>query len=286
MTDGGVRAPPRDRGLRSGSASRVAVAVDLDLDLDLEVVVPPRSCYLTRVPVPRRALLEALVVAALATALVTLASAFLPDKWIATSVGLLFFGATWLTVWRGDDDLVRHHGLAFGGLVLPGPIDPKRLARDAVRAFGWALALAAICFVPFYIGFRAWAHWVWHAHQPFVFPPFTTRFASDAAAQLLIVALPEEAFYRGYVQTRLDDAWAPSLRLFGARVGPSVVVTSAIFAAGHFATIHDPARLAVFFPSLLFGWLRARTGGVGASIGFHALCNLFSESLMRGFGLG
>jgi membrane protease YdiL (CAAX protease family) len=55
---------------------------------------------------------------------------------------------------------------------------------------------------------------------------------------------------------------------------------------GHVATIHDPGRLAVFFPSLVFGWLRARTGGVGAAIAFHALCNLFSESLMRGYGLG
>jgi CAAX protease family protein len=231
-------------------------------------------------------LVEALVVAALATGLVTLASAFLPDRWIATAVGLLFFASTWLTVWRGDDELVRHHGLSFGGLVLPGHIDVGRLAGDAARAIGWALALAAVCFVPFYVGFRAWAHYVWHARQPFVFPPFTTRLASDAAAQLLIVALPEEAFYRGYLQTRLDDAWPRGIQLLGARVGPSLVVTSAIFAAGHFATIHDPARLAVFFPSLLFGWLRARTGGVGASIGFHALCNLFSESLMRGFGLG
>jgi membrane protease YdiL (CAAX protease family) len=44
-------------------------------------------------------------------------------------------------------------------------------------------------------------------------------------------------------------------------------------------------RLAVFFPALLFGWLRARTGGIGASVVFHALCNLYVLSLMRGFGL-
>jgi membrane protease YdiL (CAAX protease family) len=36
----------------------------------------------------------------------------------------------------------------------------------------------------------------------------------------------------------------------------------------------------------VFGWLRARTGGVGAPVAFHALCNLLSESLMRGTGLG
>ena len=46
-----------------------------------------------------------------------------------------------------------------------------------------------------------------------------------------------------------------------------------------------PARLAVFFPSLLFGWLRARTGGIGTSVIFHAMCNLFVAVLARGYGL-
>ena len=69
---------------------------------------------------------------------------------------------------------------------------------------------------------------------------------------------------------------APSL-------GPAILVTSVVFALGHFATIHEPARLAVFFPSLAFGFLRARTGGVGAGIVFHAACNVFSELLGKGF---
>jgi membrane protease YdiL (CAAX protease family) len=234
----------------------------------------------------RRAWLPAIGMAALVTGAVTLGSAFLPDRWVATVVGLLFFGATWVTVWRRDDETVIRHGLAFGGLVLPGRIDWKTIGREALRALGWALALAAVCFIPFFLGFRAWAHWVWHVQHPFVLPMPTARIGSEVAAQLLIVALPEEAFYRGYLQTRLDDAWPGRVRLLGAQVGPSVIVTSAVFALGHYATIHDPARLAVFFPSLVFGWLRARTGGVGAPLAFHALCNLFSESLMRGYGLG
>jgi membrane protease YdiL (CAAX protease family) len=79
--------------------------------------------------------------------------------------------------------------------------------------------------------------------------------------------------------------WAPRWRVLGATVGPSIFVGSAIFALGHFATIREPARFAVFFPALLFGWLRARTGGVGASVAFHALCNVFSETLGRGYGV-
>jgi membrane protease YdiL (CAAX protease family) len=41
----------------------------------------------------------------------------------------------------------------------------------------------------------------------------------------------------------------------------------------------------VFFPSLLFGWLRARTGGIGAGTAYHASCNLFASLLGRGYGL-
>ncbi len=51
------------------------------------------------------------------------------------------------------------------------------------------------------------------------------------------------------------------------------------------ATLPYAARLAVFFPSLLFGWLRSRTGGIGASTVFHALCNTWSELLGVGYGL-
>ena len=64
-----------------------------------------------------------------------------------------------------------------------------------------------------------------------------------------------------------------------------LILTCAAFALGHVLTEPNPGRLAVFFPALVFGWLRARTGGVGASIVFHALCNLFASTLGRGYGL-
>jgi hypothetical protein len=108
---------------------------------------------------------------------------------------------------------------------------------------------------------------------------------NETFGQVVIIALPEEAFYRGYLQSRLDDAFPWRVRLLGAKVGVGLLVGSVIFALGHFATIREPTRLAVFFPSLVFGWLRARTKGIGAGIAFHASCNLFSELLGRGYHL-
>jgi membrane protease YdiL (CAAX protease family) len=109
--------------------------------------------------------------------------------------------------------------------------------------------------------------------------------ARDAGSQLLGVAFPEEVFFRGYLQSALDRVWPPRFRLLGARLGPGLLVASAVFALGHLLTDPHPTRLAVFFPSLAFGFLRARSGGVGAAIVFHAACNLFASYLGRSYGL-
>lgn len=227
------------------------------------------------------ALMEALGVTAVVTALATAASLFVPPKHGASAVGLTFLAAVWLMVWRRDDARVERFGVAFGGLVLPGKLELRAVFGALLRAVGWALLFACVTFVPFFVGWRWW----WDAGAEFHFVMPADEWLNEIAGQLLIIALPEEAFYRGYVQTRLDEAFPRKIQVFGAAVGPSLLVTSALFAVGHFATIHNPARLAVFFPSLLFGWLRARTGGVGASVLFHAACNVFSATLGRGYGI-
>jgi membrane protease YdiL (CAAX protease family) len=86
------------------------------------------------------------------------------------------------------------------------------------------------------------------------------------------------------LQSALDDRWPPKLKVLGAEVGYGLLVSSAIFALGHIATEPQWSRLAVFFPSLLFGWLKARVRGVGTPALFHASCNVFSAHLARGFG--
>lgn len=221
-----------------------------------------------------------LLVAAVTTAVVTAASYLAPERYAATLVGVGFLASTWICVLRHDEHSVRAHGLSLGGVLEPTAIDPARLVRATLRAFAWAALLMAIAFPLFALGYRAY----WHPHAAFTWrwPP---SIVDEVAGQLVVIALPEEAFFRGYLQSALDRAWSPRIRILGAEVGPGLLVASAIFALGHLLTIRHPARLAVFFPALVFGWLRQRTGGIGASIAFHASCNLFSAALARGFGL-
>jgi membrane protease YdiL (CAAX protease family) len=103
------------------------------------------------------------------------------------------------------------------------------------------------------------------------------RFALSALSQLVVVAIPEEIFFRGYLQVRLVRVWRPTRRLWGAPVGQALVVTSALFALGHLLVIPRPQRLAVFFPALVFGWMRGRTGSIAAGATFHALCNVVAD---------
>ena len=98
---------------------------------------------------------------------------------------------------------------------------------------------------------------------------------------LLVIALPEEYFYRGYLQTRFHDLFGdtdsdkPKSFLGFSRAN---WLTSAFFALGHvlipIGGTFSVARGAVFFPSLIFGWLRDRTGSIIAPVIFHAAANM------------
>jgi membrane protease YdiL (CAAX protease family) len=111
-----------------------------------------------------------------------------------------------------------------------------------------------------------------HLHLP-------DKFGLIAASYLIVTAIPEEVFFRGYLMERLERVWPPTRAVLGAKVGWALIVSSVLFAVSHVAVIPNPQRLAVFFPALLFGWMRARTGSIAAGALFHALCNLLSDVL-------
>ncbi|MFO0613540.1 MAG: MrtC family glutamic-type intramembrane protease [Polyangiaceae bacterium] len=214
------------------------------------------------------------------TAIVTLASYVAPKDYSATAVGMIFLGATYVLVLRHSAAFIRAHGLALGGLFEPRQLDPKELFVDAVKALGVALLLFAVVAAPFVIGFRFY----FHARGSFDFSTLKS-IPKDALGQMLVIALPEEAFFRGYLQTSLDTLFVAKRRILGADLSLALPLASLIFAVGHVLTRPDPSRLAVFFPALVFGYLRARTKGIGTSLCFHALCNLLSGALAEGYHL-
>lgn len=204
----------------------------------------------------------------------------LPDSISATAVGFAFLAVTYFLVLRTDDsERIASYGLSLGGLFEPKPLSATRILRDVGVATLWALGFALVFLPPFWLGFLWW----WHIETPFHLAR-SSSLAGDFSGQLLVIALPEEAYYRGYLQSALDEVWKPRWRILGAELGPGLVATSALFALGHLCTEFNAARLAVFFPSLVFGFLRSRTRGIGAGLVFHALCNLFASYLAQSYG--
>ncbi len=203
---------------------------------------------------------------------------------------LLFFG---LALWRARKDPggARRFGIDLGGVVEPSE---EELARTdghgvgigralldalpgALRETAIALAIALVIFPPFALGFQLW-------HQPL--HPFRLALPDDLAAfvlaQLVMIALPEEAFFRGLVQTRLHDVWPPRHKLLGVSCDArALVLQAALFALVHLAAEPRLDKLATFFPGLLFGWLRAWRGGIGAALVLHALSNVLADILVR-----
>lgn len=145
-----------------------------------------------------------------------------------------------------------------------------------LREIGFALGLSAVVLPVYVLGFYLWRQ----PQQPFVWrlPPDGWLFL---VAQVVLVALPEEAFFRGYLQTRLQDVW-PARALLPPRLG-ACVVQALLFALLHMLVDGHPARAVVFFPGLVFGWLRQRRRGIEAAIVFHALCNCLAFLLTHGW---
>jgi uncharacterized protein len=216
---------------------------------------------------------------ALATTLgVALIARLVPDTYASTAVGLSFCAVTYFCVLQKDSQEIVSHGLALGGLLLPEPLVPKRLGASALKALKWCALSAGLWFPLFVGGYLLW----WKPHTEFHLRPGEAPL-DELFAHVLAIALPEEMFYRGYLQSRLDRVWPPRFRVLGTKVGYGLLLSSAIFALGHLVTTPVISRLAVFFPSLMFGWLRARTRGIGAGVLFHAACNLLTAYLGRGF---
>lgn len=95
-----------------------------------------------------------------------------------------------------------------------------------------------------------------------------------------IVALPEEWFFRGYLQTRLDERWGTPWTFLGAKLGWGFIASALWFALLHPILVPGAHRLLVFFPALLFGYLRARTGNIGAAVVIHGTSNLLQAILV------
>jgi len=105
-------------------------------------------------------------------------------------------------------------------------------------------------------------------------PALPDNLLNFTITSLLIVAVAEEIFYRGYVQTTLLKQWSVPVAFF---------VTNLLFALGHFIGDYQFGRLLPFFPGLLFSYLVLRSRSIVGAVLFHGLCNIYAELLRASY---
>jgi hypothetical protein len=244
---------------------------------------------------PQRAWRDAvrafLVVGVLVTGLVRI-NVTLP--WVghvgSALVSVLFLYAPLYVAARRDEDL-RDYGLVY-----------EPIGRGLLTA---GIALAVI--VPlFTFGFWGFYEVACH-HEPLshlaphqmcsrygglasLHPPAVSLFEANPSrpstislewcvVQWLVVGLPEELFFRGFLLNKLEERFPPGRRFWGGGVGLALVLSALAFALVHLPKEGDPRALATFFPGLLLGWMRSATGSILASTIAHGGCNILARLL-------
>jgi membrane protease YdiL (CAAX protease family) len=158
------------------------------------------------------------------------------------------------------------------------------------RALRESGRIIAIILIPWLVGYHLYQTTLFHLSPARCLPddlaawfptdrhPLRTCIPKDAwllvPYHLFFVAIPEEFFYRGYLQTRLNEVLPRRFLIFGAPVGWGLPLACLFFAFGHSLVMFRWWHFATFFPGLLFGWLRERTGQPVAGALLHAWANV------------
>ncbi len=221
---------------------------------------------------------EALAVWAVAFCSLLLATLLIPSQAKLVATVTFLYLPLWVVRKRGED--YPDYGLTL-----------RHWRKDLAVASAVFAVIAPLYFLAYY----GWAELMpklpaelSRLLTPYAGPPrfafkLPPRFDEWVLDQLFVTALPEEFFYRGYLETRLRDAWPNGKVVFGVRVGRALLLTALLFALGHLALFHF-WRLSVFFPALIFSWVRGRTGTIIGCTLLHAAFNLYEMVLRSSFG--
>ena len=112
--------------------------------------------------------------------------------------------------------------------------------------------------------------------------------------QFVLSGFGEEFAFRGYFQSRLNQALGRPLRLFGIQFGAGLIIASLLFGLQHALNAYDPAiglssldwgwAIATFASGLFFGVLRERSGTLLAPGIAHGLADAVGEPFIKIFG--
>lgn len=169
---------------------------------------------------------------------------------LITAVALLYVPTIYFLITKQKIDYVDWNTLAF--------------FKKAVWGVGIALIILCIVSLPIFfidsISFRY---------------PLPENFWDYALIQFFMVALPEEFFFRGWLQTRLNQVWGRPWKILGVKMGPASIFVSILFVLSHSLITLQTWHLLIFFPSLIFAWAFEKYQTITPSWMVHGFFNIW-----------
>ncbi len=164
------------------------------------------------------------------------------------------------------------YSAAIGAFVLLiFPLATGSLNRFCLRKFLWGLldgGLAILIFISLFIV----VVWQFGRLEPSV--GGSRELFAKILVCLALTAIPEELFFRGFLQRRVASFLGTKEKLAGFSRPLALLIVAVVFALVHVIAFCSAGALLVFFPALVFGQLWNRRESVAGGVIFHAACNL------------
>ena len=101
------------------------------------------------------------------------------------------------------------------------------------------------------------------------------RWLSWLVYQFMYIAVAEEVFFRGYLQSNINYLLTLTIQKNDAFLAmTSVIISAGIFAVFHCVLLGNILAIITFIPGVVFGWLFFKTKSILAPIIFHGLANV------------
>jgi membrane protease YdiL (CAAX protease family) len=149
----------------------------------------------------------------------------------------------------------------------------QRVSAGRVRSVWLVLLLIGLLCVPLVVAL--------YYHRPFVHTLLTVSWLVFGAG------CGEEIFYRGYIQSRINEAFGRPFRFMGVQFGVGLLVSSLLFGFLHALNSVDYFQgrftfawgygVATIFVGLLYGCLRENTGSIIAGTITHAVVDVLVQ---------
>jgi len=166
-------------------------------------------------------------------------------------------------------------------IVLPFAVDRSlslyeliKPTKHGLKLFAFFALLILFAYPPLYYGWMTIVE-----HRIFALPAMNEVGTAlyKGALLVLVASIPEEIFFRGYLQ---PSVFNNRTKLLLPLISQRNLIVSALFALTHAIAFMNPLRLNVFFPSLLFGFLVERSkGSLFYAILMHAVANFIAMVL-------